>query len=637
LASAPFWTVLSLVLGLVSGFIEVAFQAGRQFLLGDWVLLSPHVLWMAPLAQTVLLGFLGLLGEVLWRLRPSRSTAQLILGALIWGATLPEVLGQPYLDPRAAALLALGVAVQLSRRSVDRLSSLARVAPRALLGLGLLFGLALVAVPTGLSLRERAVLARKDGPDGRPNVLLIILDTVRAASLSLYGYSKPTTPFLEDLAREGARFDQAYAPSSWTLPTHASMLTGRWPHELSADWNRRLDETFPTLPECFLSAGFATGAFVANYEYTAPETGLDRGFTRYSTFRPSLAEIVASSSVAGWLSSRLSVRRAFGYQEVVNRKLAGHVRQEFLDWVDGLQGRPFFAMLNLFDAHEPYLPPAPHDTIFGDGRIGFHPKTVFTPRAAAIREGDRKALPLEEQKRQQTAYDGALRYMDGELELLVDELRHRDILDNTIVVITSDHGEAFGEGGEFMHGPAFSALTTHVPLIIRYPSAVAGRAIAREVSLRDLPATLLDLTGFAAGELPGRSLGPLMGADSTVPAASSPVLSTFWGWTTTGSREWSLIRSGLRYEVSHEGKEGIFDLRRDPIETTNLLTSNSALGLADTARALRAIIDSIRAVTVTSPRPNPWKSEARGAEGLTGEESGTAVLTRRSCVLQDMP
>jgi arylsulfatase A-like enzyme len=503
----------------------------------------------------------------------------------------------------------LGFSVQAARLGSTRLGRLVHLARRVLPLLLLSLGMAAVAVPLGLAWRERRLLARHAIANGHPSVLLIILDTVRAASLSVYGYSRPTTPFLEAFSREGARFEKAYSVSSWTLPSHASMLTGHWPHEVSADWNTPLDRRYPTLAEYFTNAGYATGAFVSNYVYTMPESGLDRGFIRYEAFRVTPAEVVASSSIARWLADLHWVRRAVGSQDVLNRKLTANVREDFLRWMGGLGGRPFFAMLNIFDAHEPYLPPVPYDTLFGDGRISFHPKTIFTQRSVALSEDTRKTLSAAEQERQQNAYDGALRYIDTQLGLLIEELRRRGVLNEIVVVITSDHGEGFGEGGEFMHGNLFSDLTTHVPLLVRFPRGVpAGRLIPQEISLRDLPSTLVGLAGFPASpdSLPGHPLVELLRSPSSSDVGVSPAFSSFWAWRQSGARNWSVVRSGLRYVLSDKGKELLFDLRNDPYETASLLERASP-EIRDSARAFRSVIDSIRAVTTTSPRPNPWK------------------------------
>ena len=126
--------------------------------------------------------------------------------------------------------------------------------------------------------RSRAI-ATTIGSDSKPrNVILVVLDTVRADRLGLYGYSRNTTPNLDGLARRGVVFDRAFSTAPWTAPSHASLFTGRWPHELSVGWNRPLDGASPTLAEFLRAQGYATAGFVANTTYCSYETGLARGF-----------------------------------------------------------------------------------------------------------------------------------------------------------------------------------------------------------------------------------------------------------------------------------------------------------------------------------------------------------------------
>ena len=130
----------------------------------------------------------------------------------------------------------------------------------------------------------RASAALPPAPADARNVLLIVWDTVRAGNLSLHGYGRRTSPNLERLAGRGVRFDQAFATAPWTLPSHSSLFTGRWPHELTADWRSPLDETYPTLAEYLAAHGYDTAGFVANLDYCSRETGLSRGFAHYEDY-----------------------------------------------------------------------------------------------------------------------------------------------------------------------------------------------------------------------------------------------------------------------------------------------------------------------------------------------------------------
>ena len=213
---------------------------------------------------------------------------------------------------------------------------------------------------------------------GSANVLLVVLDTVAAEHLSLYGYARPTSPTMAELAERGVRFERAQSSSSWTLPSHASLFTGRWPHELSAGWLTPLDGAFPTLAEFLGARGYATAGFIGNCWYCACGSGLERGFDSYTDYIfPRLTAFKAASLVRrtvdglreaeqfleDWLDIdvlKAPVDRLFMLVNA-DRKAAAEVNQEFLDWLTRRRqpNRPFFAFLNYYDAHSPYeLPPA---------------------------------------------------------------------------------------------------------------------------------------------------------------------------------------------------------------------------------------------------------------------------------------
>ena len=189
-------------------------------------------------------------------------------------------------------------------------------------------------------------------------MLFIVLDTVRAESLSVYGYHRKTSPNLTKLAQHGVRFDQARASAAWTLPSHASMFTGRWPYELSTHPDRPLDSTYPTLAEVLRNHGYATAGFVGNTYFCNRWFGLGRGFLHYEDVAVCLVEIIRSSDMGRALISKVAPSiftrdRPYAY---FNRKDAATVNHEC--WPGSTasrSGRPFFAFLNYYDAHDPYI------------------------------------------------------------------------------------------------------------------------------------------------------------------------------------------------------------------------------------------------------------------------------------------
>jgi arylsulfatase A-like enzyme len=346
-------------------------------------------------------------------------------------------------------------------------------------------------------------------PDsGTPHVLLVVLDTVRADALTAYAADGASTPFLEALAQRSFVFESALAPSSWTLPSHASFLTGRYPRDLSVGWYQPLDDRPRTLPEVLCEHGFATAGFVGNTKYCPRTTGLRRGFGHYEDFTFGWGEILRHSAYVQLLDRKLGGFGFLGVYDELGRKPAHQVTDGFLRWVDGQGPRPFFALLNYFDAHAPYLPsslPDQRRTLTHDEKTRLHELadadwSELEPQAHFLR----------------TCYLAKVQELDAELQRLTAELERRGLLDNTLLIVTADHGEQFGEHGVFSHGNSLYRPVVHVPLLIAWPSRITqGQWINTPVSLKELPATILDFVGLSAGDpLPGCSFRPDSGTAS---------------------------------------------------------------------------------------------------------------------------
>ena len=366
--------VLSVWCGLVAGPLEVAMIVLRKQTvdLNQFYWMSRHFVWLIPLTDLLIFLVLGLvlaLLAVCWPRRGGWLGARLLCALTLlpplWAA-FPRIYGL------AGFVLALGISARLVpvlERHADGFRRGLRISFPILPGLAPILA---ASVWAAIGWRSAAEAARALPAPGSPNVLLIVLDTVAADHLSLHGYERPTSPTIDELARRGIRFDRAQATSSWTLPSHASFFTGRWPHELSAGWLTPLDATYPTLAEYLGSRGYATAGFVANLFYCGSDSGLERGFTGYQDYifpgltafklaalvdRPveGVRASIASSGACGFgllPGGDPVVRRG-------NRKPAAVVNREFLDWLAGRRQpeRPFFAFLNYYDVHYPYQPP----------------------------------------------------------------------------------------------------------------------------------------------------------------------------------------------------------------------------------------------------------------------------------------
>ena len=395
----------------------------------------------------------------------------------------------------------------------------------------------------GDQLRQRRESARPLPPPGSPNVLLVVMDTVAAGHLSLHGYGRDTSTTLVELADRGVRFDSARAACSWTLPSHATMFTGRWMHELSVGWRTPLDATHPTLAEFLGGRGYATAGFVGNTWYCATDSGLARGFTRYRDF--SLRGLTAfkmavlvSNALEGmqaivyftedWLESAglLSRIERLWRSLATDRKDAAEVNREFLGWLNSRPepGRPFFAFLNYFDAHYPYQLPM--------GRLHrFGVEPGDDQQRALInhwRYVDKSTLSPKGVAFAVDAYDDCIADLDEQIGKLVDELERRGVLERTWLIITADHGESFGEHpGVFCHGTSLYETELHVPLLVIPPGRGTAKQVVKEtVSLRDLAATIVDVAGVGPGApFPGASLARFWKPASQTAATRSPPVS----------------------------------------------------------------------------------------------------------------
>jgi arylsulfatase A-like enzyme len=611
--------VLSAWCGLVAGLLEAGALAMRKHTFDPNHLygMSRHFPWLIPLSDLCLFLASGVIGYVVLLVAPRVGrwlAVRSLCGFMLWPMALVAF---PRIYSFALLAMVLGVAIRLVpvfERNAPRCRQFVLYSLPVLVA----FVLILAAMPfLGDRAKVRREAAQPLPPADSPNVLLIVLDTVAANHLSLHGYPRETSLTLSELAQRGIRFDAARSSSSWSLPAHATMFTGRWLHETSAGWLTPLDDKPATLAEFFTSRGYATAGFVANTVYCASDSGLSRGFTRYHDFIfPSLTFLKTSVLINRVFSSiqtnielledTLELERVRPYTDWVwekvgkDRKEAAVVNRQFLDWLAERQQpeRPFFAFLNFFDAHYPYDVPNGRMRRFGTEPTNSRQRVLLNDWFQQCR----KALSPAEIAFAVAAYDDCISDLDEQLGLLIDELQSRGFLDRTWLIVTSDHGESFGEHKNiFCHGTSLYQTELRVPLLMIPPGGAAkAEVIGDTVSLRDLPATIVDVSGQRAGTpFPGNSLARFWdttaieslakssahsepGAMSASAAAELALASTppsrdvlampksSWprGGLTVG--EWSYIR----YEG--EVHEELFHLGRDPGERFNRAVDPSA-------------------------------------------------------------
>ena len=555
--------VLTIAFGIAAGFVHTAELAVAQLVQGELVWFSRDFIWMSPIAYTLVLLTGGLLLAILALTSGSRWLLALAVFSTATAAVFGVMLPYSAIARIVSLFLAAVIGVQLARLTLASPTRALRGARRFAVAGGLVVCTLALAMPGLRRWRENRALASAMETGDAPSILVIILDTVRAASFGLYNGAPATTPRLSEWAREGTVFDNAYAPAPWTLPSHASFFTGRYAPELSADWEVPLGSGDSTLAQVVGARGYATGAFVGNMHYTAWDSGLDRGFATYQDYRLTRRQVLYSSSYTQTrLFRHLRSSRSLGEalrefrdldfsidpKHFFDPKRADEVSVSFLDWQQSLGSRPFFAFLNYFDAHRTYYSPREFKT-FPRSKSGMH------------------------------EYHAAIAWLDSQVGGVLDSLRARGALDRTVVIVTSDHGELFEEHNLSGHAHNLYRNVLWVPLYVRFPNRVpANRRVDATVSLRDLPATIVDLAGVAAAPFPGTSLATTWsGASSASPAFAevrrAPNVSSAYP-TSRGSIT-SLTDSSGHYIRYGDGAEELFAWRVDPAETRNLAAGDN--------------------------------------------------------------
>jgi arylsulfatase A-like enzyme len=621
--------------GTIAGLLEVVTVIVRKrfFDTNQLLGMSRHFIWLVPLTDLLILLLVGLIGSLAVILRPSGGR-RAVVRTLCALTLLPTFL---VAFPRVYGLAWLLVVLGVSARLVPVLGRHGATFRRVVLYSSPILALTLAALAATPRAADRLKEGREQArpiPPGAPNILLIVMDTVAADHLDLYGYTRPTSPAIDELARRGSRFDAAQPSSSWTLASHASMFTGRWPHELSVGWRTPLDGAAPTVAEFLRSRGYATAGFIANTTYCAADSGLGRGFTVYRDFifhelSPFRVAVMVQRSLEGlqtfgqvvgdaldldWLKASVTrVRERFES----DRKEAAGVNREFLDWLAHRPqpGRPFFAFLNYFDAHSPYQLSPRRVHRFGT-------KPVEERDYRLIQDWwttDKKRVSPEELAFVFNAYDDCVAAIDEQIGRLFDELGRRKALDRTWVILVSDHGESFGEhAGVFLHGSSLYQTELHVPLVVVPPPGIRIKPVVAETaSLHNLAATIVDIAGWGADSpFPGGSLARLWRPSSGAPGTEGPAESALaelipnetlgpgapdpsrrpWPLAALSEDGWSFIRQ------EGEVHEELYHLREDPREQNDVAAS---AGSRPRLERMRDAVSRLTLGPLTPERFNP--------------------------------
>jgi arylsulfatase len=393
---------------------------------------------------------------------------------------------------------------------------------------------------TGVSTAQEPLLSRPPEGMKRPlNILLYVVDALRADHLSVYGYALPTSPYLEELSKHSAVFLDAYSVGSNTMHSIPSLFTSVYSDEAVGRLRPNTNSTGLTVAEVFSKSGYATAAFQANF-WLRESLGVARGFDRY--------EIVIDPNDPRSLKADADL-------------LHKHV----LRWLERPREKPFFLYIQSMDVHWPYSPPPPFFGRFRteQARVSVEERIRSLPEAVLSRRGvTREFLRELVAKLEPDYYDDCVAYADNEIRQLTTAIGDLGLRESTAIIITSDHGEALGEGGRFLHGLSLNEEQVRVPLIISLPWETTAARVDHVVSLIDLAPTLLDLAGIPIPEqFEGRSL-----LRPRQREASERAIGNTGGMWFIRAGPWKLLVNREKVELFH--------IPSDPQEDTDLSAQN---------------------------------------------------------------
>lgn len=407
----------------------------------------------------------------------------------------------------------------------------------------------------------------------KPNVILIVVDTLRADHLSSYGYHRPTSPRLDEFIRDSVKFENCISPANWTPPGHASIFTGRFPishgaHKVLLDRNPEYPICFPleeaelTIAEILAESGYRTAAVVGNFVFVTRALGLDQGFQFWFATPPRKPTPMLLSLV---LKFEFVNASRFLVDPVPYRR-ASDIKEISLKWIRQFGDRPFFLFVNFMDPHHPYSPPNP----WADSFASANPNSSLENYPDGIRKGLTELSDFQ-WSHVISRYDGEVAYVDSELGDFFSQLKTQGHYSDSIILVTSDHGEFLGEHGLIDHQIGLYQPVTRVPLIFKPAHGTAAPvASGRVVQTVDILPTILDSLGI---EIPDFIQGSSLLRDEIHPIIAQHYadlhISDWYGGRFRADQI-SLILNMKKLILSSDGTSELFNLAVDPGEEINL-------------------------------------------------------------------
>lgn len=471
-----------------------------------------------------------------------------------------------------------------------------------------------ILIATGLlGWMSFGALGCSDGQDQplQPNLIFISIDTLRPDHLGCYGYSRETSPTIDALAARGVVFDKAFAQASWTIPSHMSMFTSMYPHTHQVDRQAAsLPESIPTVTGALREGGYSTSGF-ASWLFLSERFGFGRGFDRYEVLK----------ATRDPENPRLRISPDAG---TLVELVSGSFVSEGTPGLD--KESPFFLFLHFFDPHLDYEPPLADAQLFDpqieNTDLGSY---VFLQDYVKGTNRNMEPIPADACEEVRALYDGEIRHTDRQLGILLAEMELAGLLENTIIVLTSDHGEEFFEHGS-MEGHQWTLYdeVLHVPLIVVFPDGRdAGRRIDTLVQSIDLAPTMLDFAGVPQPEVfQGRSLVRLLDGTETWDETSFSQIRRYNEKWALRTRTHKLIYTGdtkvNRFKLPVVAGFELYDLTVDPGETVNTYVESDSTSTILAARLQQWIGERAEALPTDVPSISEEERERLRSVGYIG-------------------
>jgi len=421
-------------------------------------------------------------------------------------------------------------------------------------------------------------------PNKKPNVILLVLDTQRADHLSCYGYSRKTSPNIDKFSTEAAKFKKCYSTANWTVPGHASIFTGKYLITLGCHCpgvsfmeDKELGKKYVSFPlideeltfaEILKENGYQTAAVISNTGNVTKFNGLHQGFEHWDT-----KDVITYKTFAYILLNKIQIKIKREIIELFYNTLyrnATDINKAIYKWLDKRKEKPFFLFVNYNDPHSPYRPPSPYDTKFPGKMDNFNLMKVKEEVMSQKRK-----ITKAEKNHLLSQYDGEILYLDNELGKLFARLKNEGLYDNSIIIITSDHGEHFGEHDLIEHGNELYDPVTSVPLIIKPSKNFEWNPVVDQtVQVIDILPTILEMLDIEIPEdiqgspLTKRISHPIISEDYMHPVTYNKYNKRFH------KDQMSLVEEDFKYISSTDNNNKLFNLNTDTDEIKNLKDIN---------------------------------------------------------------